>query len=144
MALAGRLLLFFLVCSVGGWCFDTFLRSVRRKRWAPIRKLPFSPLDGAGSFAVLFHPAFAFAPSGGLRAVIEFLYFAILFCVFELCAGEIILRARGARIWDYRDRHLNVRGHTDLFHFFLWGTTGVVGLRFLLRPLAQLLGLEGA
>ncbi|MBX3193364.1 MAG: putative ABC transporter permease [Labilithrix sp.] len=144
MTLVGRLLLFFVVCSVGGWCFDTLLRSVRRKRWAPIRKLPFSPLYGTASFAVLFHPAFAFAPSDRLRAVVEFLYFGVLFCVFELLAGEIILFARGSRIWDYRDRYLNVRGHTDLFHFFLWGTSGLVGLRFLLRPLARLLGLEDA
>ena len=140
----GKLFLLFLLCSTGGWVFDTFLRSVRRKRWAPIRLIPFSPLYGIASFAVVYSPHFNFDSLPIVQIAVEFLYFGILFCSFEFIAGALILRQQGKRMWDYSTRYFNIHGHTDLFHFFLWGTVGVLGLHYLCLPVTELLGLTGA
>jgi uncharacterized membrane protein len=134
-----RLSAFFIVASVMGWCVDTTLRSVRRKRFAPIRRAPFSPLYGLGCLLL-------WAASSGIAGatwVTQFFVFAIFICAFEYVAGALILKLRGRRIWDYTNRHLNLHGHTDLFHFFLWGTLGLVAYRWVLPPLALLVGLPG-
>jgi uncharacterized membrane protein len=134
-----RLSIFFLAASVLGWCVDTALRSIRRKRFAPIRQIPFSPLYGIACL-VLWG-----APQSIWRAPWEaqFLAFAVFICVFEYVAGALILKLRGHRIWDYTDRYVNLHGHTDLFHFFLWGTLGLIAYRWALPAVASLVGLDG-
>jgi uncharacterized membrane protein len=132
-----RLASLFLVASVLGWCVDTFLRSVRRRRVAPIRRIPFSPLYGIACLCLWATPT-AIADAS---AAVQFLAFAAFICAFEYAAGALILRVRGARMWDYRDRYFDVHGHTDLFHFFLWGGLGVIAYRWALPALAPQLGL---
>ena len=138
--IALKLGLYFLVFSLLGWCLDTLLRSLRRKRWAPIRAVPFSPLYGLCSFIFLFMPR----PVERAHWPIQFLFFAIAFAGFEYLAGALILRLSGRRIWDYRDRILHLHGHTDLFHFLLWGAVGVFTLRCVVPTVAGLIGLEPA
>lgn len=133
-----KLLGFFGLASLIGFAIDTTLRSVRRKRFAPVRKMPFSPLYGLGGFAVLFVPvAVRDAPLAAL-----FLYYAVGFCLLEYVAGVLILKVRGARIWDYRQRYYNIHGHTDLFHFFLWGVVGVTCRLWVVGPVAGVVGLS--
>ncbi|MEZ5293661.1 MAG: putative ABC transporter permease [Vicinamibacterales bacterium] len=134
-----RLCLFFLVASVLGWCVDTLLRSVRRKRFAPIRPVPFSPLYGLASLGLWAMPEGVAAA----RWPLQFLTFAVGICAFEYVAGAAILRVRGARMWDYTDRHFHLHGHTDLFHFFLWGGLGLLAYRWALPAIAPALGLPG-
>ena len=118
--------LYFLIFSIIGWGFDTFLRSVRRKRWAPIRKIPFSPLYGAGALMILWSPV----PIREANPVIQFLAFGFVFCFYEWVAGAAILKVLGKRIWDYSERNFNLAGHTDLFHFFIWGLVGAVTINW--------------
>lgn len=133
-----QVLAYFVLASVIGFVIDTTLRSVRRRRFAPIRKVPFSPLYGLGGFAILFVPeAVAGAPLPLL-----FLYYSVGFCALEYVAGVLILALRGSRIWDYTDRYYNLHGHTDLFHFFLWGFVGVVCRLWIVGPVAGVVGLE--
>jgi uncharacterized membrane protein len=139
LSLMLQLTAFFLVASAIGWCVDTTLRSVRRKRFAPIRKVPFSPLYGIGALLVWAAPPAVAGASGGM----QFLAFAVFICAFEYVAGALILKLRGRRIWDYTNRHLNLHGHTDVFHFFLWGTLGLVSYRWVLPALASFIGLKG-
>jgi uncharacterized membrane protein len=129
----------FLVASVLGWCVDTTLRSVRRRRLAPIRPIPFSPLYGLASLGLWAMPAAVAAAPWPL----QFLLFAVSICAFEYCAGTLIFGVRGTRMWDYTDRYLHLHGHTDLFHFFLWGSLGLVAYRWALPALASPLGLPG-
>lgn len=44
---------------------------------------------------------------------VELLSFAVVFSAFEYAAGAAILAATGRRIWDYRERRLNLHGHID-------------------------------
>jgi uncharacterized membrane protein len=135
-----RLTAFFLAASVMGWCVDTTLRSIRRKRFAPIRRIPFSPLYGLGCLFLWAAPA----GIAGSAWSTQFLAFAIFICAFEYAAGALILRVRGRRIWDYTNRHLNLHGHTDVFHFFLWGALGLTAYRWVLPQLALFVGLGSA
>lgn len=134
-----RIVGFFLLASVIGFGIDTALRSVRRRRFAPVRKIPFSPLYGLAGLAILYLPP---GLSDGSLALV-WLYFALAFCTLEYVAGALILRISGRRIWDYTDRHLHLHGHTDLFHFFLWGTIGTVCRVWAVGPVAGLFGLWG-
>ena len=133
-----QLFAYFLICSVLGFCIDTVLRSIRRKRFAPFRKIPFSPLFGLCAFALLKLPAGV--EDQGILAV--FLYYALVFCTFEYIAGALILKIRGERLWTYQDRHFNLHGHTDLFHFFLWGGVGLACRLWAVGPVAGLVGLN--
>jgi len=83
------------------------------------------------------------APVARAGWVVQFLVFAVGICTFEYVAGRAIAAVRGARMWDYTDRYLHLHGHTDLFHFFLWGALGVAAYRWALPPLAMSLGLSG-
>lgn len=132
-----RLAALFLVASVLGWGVDTVLRSIRRRRFAPIRPAPFSPLYGLASLGLWAAPA-SIAAAGWLG---QFVAFALGICLFEYVAGAAILRVRGRRMWDYTDRYLHVHGHTDVFHFFLWGALGLVAYHSALPALAGLVGL---
>lgn len=132
-----KVLGYFVMASMIGFVIDTTLRSVRRRRFAPIRKVPFSPLYGLGGFAILCVPSGV--ASGPLPAL--FLYYSVAFCTLEYVAGVLILALRGTRVWDYRDRYYNLHGHTDLFHFFLWGLVGVVCRLWIVGPVAGLVGL---
>lgn len=134
-----RLAALFLLASVLGWGVDTILRSIRRRRFAPIRRVPFSPLYGLASLGLWAAPP-SIATAGWL---VQFTAFALGICVFEYVAGAAILRARGTRMWDYTDRYFHVHGHTDLFHFFLWGALGLVAYRWALPAVAQVVGLAG-
>ena len=127
----------FVVASVLGWCVDTALRSVRRRRWAPIRQIPFSPLYGLACLGLWAMPP----PVSTTAWPLQFLTFAVTICAFEYVAGTLIFGARGTRMWDYTDRYLHLDGHTDLFHFFLWGSLGLAAYRWALPALAALLGL---
>lgn len=133
-----QLLGFFIISSVIGFGIDTTLRSIRRKRFAPVRKVPFSPLYGLCAFALLALPDAV--ESMGLAAI--FLYYSVCFCTVEYISGALILKFRGTRIWDYRDRHFHLHGHTDLFHFFLWGAVGLVCRLWGVGPVAGLVGIE--
>lgn len=129
----------FLVASVIGWCVDTTLRSVRRRRFAPIRRVPFSPLYGLACLGLWSMPASvatAWWPW-------QFLMFALSICAFEYVAGTMILGVRGRRMWDYTDRYFHLDGHTDLFHFFLWGSLGLATYHWALPALAASVGLPG-
>jgi uncharacterized membrane protein len=134
-----RLALFFVVTSVLGWGVDTTLRSVRRRRFAPIRRVPFSPLYGLAAVGIWATPA----PVAAAGVAWQFLAFAVGICAFEYAAGALILRVRGTRMWDYTDRHGHVHGHTDLFHFFLWGALGLAAFHWVLPAIAMPMGLEG-
>lgn len=129
----------FLVASVLGWCVDTALRSARRRRFAPIRRVPFSPLYGLASVGLWAMPA----PVSTAAWPLQFLAFAVSICAFEYVAGTFILGVRGTRLWDYTDRYYHLDGHTDLFHFFLWGSLGLAAYRWALPALASSLGLPG-
>ena len=129
----------FFVASVLGWCVDTALRSVRRRRLAPIRQIPFSPLYGLACLGLWAMPA----PVPTLAWPLQFLTFAVTICAFEYVAGTLIFGARGTRMWDYTDRYFHLDGHTDLFHFFLWGSLGLAAYRWVLPALAAPLGLPG-
>jgi uncharacterized membrane protein len=122
-----------------GWCIDTTMRTIRRWRFAPIRLFPFLPLYGYATVGLWAAPA-AIATIGW---PLRFLVFALCLCAFEFVAGAIILRVRGARIWDYSDRYFNLQGHTDLFHFFLWGALGLFAYHWALPAVASPLGLPG-
>lgn len=134
-----RLGAFFVVVSVVGWCVDTTLRSVRRRRFAPIRRAPFSPLYGLCGLCLWAAPP----PIAAASWPLQFLALAAFICAVEYAAGAVILEVSGARMWDYTNRHLHLHGHTDLFHFFLWGTLGLVAFRWALPALATPLGLPG-
>jgi len=134
----GRLAALFVVASVLGWGLDTTLRSVRR-RLAPIRAVPFSPLYGLATLGLWATPP-AMAAAGWAW---QFVVFAAGICLFEYAAGALILRVQGRRMWNYTDRYWHLHGHTDLFHFFLWGTLGVAAYRWVLPMLAGLVGLPG-
>ena len=129
----------FLVASVLGWCVDTALRSVRRRRFAPIRRIPFSPLYGLAALGLWATPT----SIAGVAWPLQFLMFAVSICVFEYVAGTMIFGVRGTRLWDYTDRYYHLDGHTDLFHFFLWGSLGLAAYRWALPALAAPLGLPG-
>jgi uncharacterized membrane protein len=136
-SLFARLVALFFVTSVLGWCVDTLLRSVRRRRFSPIRAIPFSPLYGVVCLCLWAAPK-AVGAAGWL---LQFLVFGTFICTFEYVAGALILGVRGSRIWDYRDRYCHLNGHTDLFHFFLWGALGVLSYRWAIPLIARPLGL---
>ena len=129
----------FLVASVLGWCVDTALRSARRRRFAPIRRIPFSPLYGFAALGLWAMPA----SIADVAWPLQFVMFAVSICAFEYVAGTMIFGVRGARMWDYTGRYYHLDGHTDLFHFFLWGSLGLVAYRWALPALAAPLGLPG-
>lgn len=136
---AFRLAILFLTTSVLGWGVDTALRSARRGHFTPIRRVPFSPLYGLASLGLWSMPARV----ASMSWLGQFLVFGLGICAFEWVAGELIHKAQGVRMWDYTDRHLHLRGHTDVFHFFLWGALGLVAFRWVLPPVAMSLGLPG-
>ena len=136
-SIAWRLALLFLLASVAGWVVDTILRSIRRRRFAPIRPVPFAPLYGLAALGLWAAPA----PIAAAGWVAQFVAFALGICVFEYVAGSAILRIRGRRMWDYTDRYFHMHGHTDLFHFFLWGALGLAAYRSALPAVAGLVGL---
>lgn len=134
-----QLVALFLVASVLGWCVDTALRSARRRRFAPIRRIPFSPLYGLACLGLWATPS----PVASVAWPLQFLMFAVSICAFEYVAGTFIFGVRGSRLWDYTDRYWHLDGHTDLFHFFLWGSLGLAAYRWAVPALAASLGLPG-
>jgi uncharacterized membrane protein len=130
-----QLALYFVIASIIGWHIDTAIRCIRRRR-TPIRKIPFSPLYGVASLTLRFMPsAVREWPWYG-----QHLYFATAFSLVEYVAGVLILAITGKRIWDYRDRFMNLQGHVDVQHFFLWGAVGLVGMRVLDPLVMRLIG----
>ncbi|MEM7672631.1 MAG: putative ABC transporter permease [Verrucomicrobiota bacterium] len=121
-----NLSLYFIIFSIIGWCLDTFMRCVRRKRWAPSRNFPFLPMYGIGSLLILWSPPIL----REINPIVQFLIFGFVFCFYEWIAGVAILRFLGKRLWDYRERDFNLAGHTDLFHFFIWGMVGVITINW--------------
>lgn len=109
---------------------ETVYRSVKNRRMVNPGFLKgfYLPIYGFGALIVLGGHAAIYTYSLPIRS---FFYFISL-SVFELTTGVAIEKIFHARLWDYRDNRLNIRGHVCLYFAICW-TVLAVGLDFALE-----------
>ena len=132
MSLFVAILFWFFFYSFLGWIIDSTYRSIilrQLQNGGSIPLIPFCPIYGVGAMANLFIFPFLFP----LPLPTQFILLMVLLGGVEYIGGIIALILWKRRLWDYRGHFLNIQGHTDFFHAFLWGILGLIFL-YVIHP----------
>lgn len=109
---------YFVIFSVLGWMLEMVFRSVKNRRVVNPGFLKgfYLPIYGFGALIILGSHIILDAYSLPIRS---FFYFISL-SVLELTTGVAIEKIFHARLWDYRDKRFNIRGHVCLLFAIYW------------------------
>ena len=121
------LAILFTVYSAAGWVLDSFWRSVTDHKFerGGFSFLPLCPVYGVGAFVALWIESM----TRQLPIPLEGLIMGLALAALEYATGRLWLAIAGHRLWNYKKTLLNIGGHTDLFHFFVWGILGMILVR---------------
>ena len=127
----------FVLASIVGLAAEVVVSYVIDGRWESRAGLvygPFSPIYGVGAvlFTVFLNRLHDRSP------LLQFITAGVVGCSFEYLAGWFWESAFGIVAWSYYQQPFNV-GHTSLFMLFVWGTVGVVWIRWALPWIMRLI-----
>lgn len=132
----------FVICSVLGLILETIWHmtvvelGVYQNR-AGLLYGPFSPIYGFG--AVLMTAALnRYYKSNPL---VVFLVAGLIGSAFEYFVSWFLETAFGIVAWDYTGTFLNINGRTNFMFFCIWGTLGLVWVRYMLHAMLKLVNL---
>ncbi len=128
----------FVVVSIAGLYIETIVSWPIDGVWKNRAGLvwgPFSPIYGAG--AVLMTVALHSLQKS--NPFVVFCAAAFVGAAFEFTAGWFFQTAFGIVAWDYSDQPFNLAGHTCLGIAFVWGTVGLLWIKFLMPPVIRLI-----
>ena len=125
---AAQWFLFFYVYCFLGWCFESTVVSVSKRKWINrgFCKGPVIPIYGFGALAILF----VTLPVRNWVIPVFFLGMVVA-TILEYGVGylcEIIFKVR---YWDYSSRPFNVKGYICLRSSLCWGVLSVLLIEFL-------------
>lgn len=125
-----RLYLLFCLYSVIGWAMESSYRSLLSRRWVNSGFLhgPFVPIYGFGAMAIFF---FDKVVTVGLHSVPRWTLLLLLPSLIEYLAGYILNKTIKAKLWDYANEFLNIRGYICLKYSSMWAVLVVVDVFFL-------------
>ena len=126
-------LLFFYVYCFLGWCFESALVSIARRRFVNrgFLKGPFLPIYGTGALAILL-----LTLQVRENLLLVFLLGMLAATVLEFVTGACMERLFKVRYWDYSHKRFNVRGYICLSSSLAWGALSVALIAFL-HPAAE-------
>lgn len=88
--------------------------------------VPFALIYGCGAVAVIIAQPLIEKFPAFFREIMP----GIIFTIVEYIGGIIGLWFFGRRLWDYSENALNLHGHTDIWHMFLWIVLGVIFVHY--------------
>lgn len=126
-------LLFFYVYCFLGWCFESALVSIARRRFVNrgFLKGPFLPIYGTGALAILL-----LTLPVRENLLLVFLLGMLAATVLEFVTGACMERLFKVRYWDYSHKRFNVHGYICLSSSLAWGALSVALIAFL-HPAAE-------
>jgi len=118
----------FTLYTAAGWVMDSVWRTLTdgKLERGGFSFLPLCPVYGVGAFVALGIDALTY----DIPLPIEVLIIGIALTALEYVTGRAWHAIAGHRLWEYENTPLNLGGHTDLFHFFLWCTCGFLLIRY--------------
>ena len=139
-----RILWYFAVYSVLGWCVEVVYCTVKSGKAVNRGFLngPVCPIYGFGMLAISkVVDLLPLERMGEIRFVPLFLAGMVLAYMVELIAGWSLFHLFHARWWDYSDKPFNIGGYVCLQMSLLWGTGTIIMFDFI-HPITQRLTLE--
>ena len=139
-----RILWYFAVYSVLGWCVEVVYCTVKSGIIANRGFLngPVCPVYGFGMLAVCrVVDLLPLEQMGEASFLMKFITGAVLASAVELIAGWLLFHLFHARWWDYSDRPMNLSGYICLQMSMLWGI-GTIVMVDCIHPITQRLTME--
>ena len=139
-----RILWYFAVYSVLGWCVEVVYCTVKSGKVANRGFLngPVCPVYGFGMLAICkIVDLLPMESMGEMHFLPLFFAGMVLASLVELIAGWGLLHLFHARWWDYSDRPFNIGGYVCLQMSLLWGTGTIIMIDFI-HPITQRLTVE--
>lgn len=126
-------LLFFYIYSFFGWCFESTLVSVCKKRLINrgFMRGPFLPLYGSGAIMML-----VVSKPFQKRVSLVYLSGCAGATALEYVTGVVMEALFGVRYWDYSHKRFNYKGHICLSSSLTWGGLTVIVTRYL-HPMVE-------
>ncbi len=128
------IIFYFVLYGVIGWIIDTGYGSFVEAEWQPggmfksfLWPIPFAPIYGNSALILIF---FKNLLEKKHQALLIFLC-PIVANIVEYCGGTMMLAFFHRRAWDYRASLLNMQGHIDLWHSFLWLILGIAFIKII-------------
>jgi uncharacterized membrane protein len=139
-----RILWYFAVYSVLGWCVEVVYCTVKTGKVANRGFLngPVCPVYGFGMLAICrVVDLLPLERMGQIRFIPLFLAGMVLASLVELIAGWSLFHLFHTRWWDYSDRPFNIGGYVCLQMSLLWGTGTLIMIDFI-HPITQRLTVD--
>ena len=139
-----RILWYFAVYSVLGWCVEVVYCTVKSGKVANRGFLngPVCPVYGFGMLAICkIVDLLPMESMGEMHFLPLFFAGMVLASLVELIAGWSLFHLFHARWWDYSDRPFNIGGYVCLQMSLLWGTGTIIMIDFI-HPITQRLTVE--
>ena len=139
-----RILWYFAVYSVLGWCVEVVYCTVKSGKVANRGCLngPVCPVYGFGMLAICkIVDLLPMESMGEMHFLPLFFAGMVLASLVELIAGWGLFHLFHARWWDYSDRPFNIGGYVCLQMSLLWGTGTIIMIDFI-HPITQRLTVE--
>jgi len=137
LELAARMLYWFFVYGMLGWCLEVMFAAVKERRLVNRGFLcgPICPIYGFGMLALLF----ALTPLLD-NNILLFLGGVIIPSAIELAGGWLLYKLYHTRWWNYTDRPFNVGGFICLEFSLYWGLGAVFIMKLVHPTIAALVG----
>lgn len=126
---------FFLIYSFLGWCIESTIVSVSKRKLTNRGFLtgPMLPLYGFGALTILISTLWVQE-----SYVLVYICGLIAATCLEYVTGVVMEAMFNMRYWDYSDKKFNVNGYICLKSSLFWGVLSVVLVCFIHRPIAGL------
>ena len=128
LELAARMLYWFFVYGLLGWCLEVMFAAVKERRLVNRGFLcgPICPIYGFGMVALLLAVRALGDPGGLAGAAVTFVTGMVLATLVELVAGWALFQLYHIRWWDYSHLKGNIGGYICPQFSLLWGLGSVV------------------
>lgn len=128
LELAARMLYWFFVYGLLGWCLEVMFAAVKERRLVNRGFLcgPICPIYGFGMVALLLAVRALGDPGGLAGAAVTFVTGMVLATLVELVAGWVLFQLYHIRWWDYSHLKGNIGGYICPQFSLLWGLGSVV------------------
>jgi uncharacterized membrane protein len=124
---------FFFIYSFLGWCIESTIVSVTRRKLINrgFLKGPMLPLYGFGALIILFSTLWAKD-----NYILVYVCGMISATCLEYVTGVVMEMMFSMRYWDYSNKKFNIQGYICLKSSLFWGVLSVVMVCFIHVPIA--------
>lgn len=123
-------LVFYIYCFLG-WCFETTVVSVQKRRFVNrgFLKIPMLPIYGFGATMLLYISLPLYN-----KPILLFIASFVAATVFEYIVGAVMETLFKVRYWDYSTHKFQLNGYICLQSSVCWGVMGLILARFIHPP----------